>query len=132
MSLASKLMVPPRDLIFLQPVANQAVDPDDDWKGYALQPLGPPVQAYSQKAGAGESFIEGKTNTDVNYTIHIDHQRGAPPPLNEKHQLWHPEFSLRTDAGEPDYTQRLLDIQSARIVGGGGGVVLELQAGASY
>ncbi len=112
MSLLSQPGITARDLIVCQPVSNQPLDPTNDWKGYAMLPLGPPLRVYSKKLGAGESFREGKGQTDVNYTLYADYRRGTVFPIKEKHSIWHPEFSLRKPDGTPDYTDRLLDVQS--------------------
>jgi hypothetical protein len=129
-SLAAKLLVSPRELIEVRILANQPVDPDDEWQGYAWGPLGPPIRVYSEKLGAAEAFREGKTDTSVNYTIYADHRRGATILLNEKSQIWHPEFSLRDENGNPDYTDRLLEVESVRVIRPD--MVIEIQAGGSW
>lgn len=130
MSLASKLLVSPRDLIEVQPVAEELVDPANEYKGYVFRPSGLSLGAYSEKLGAGEGFREGKTETSVNYTLYLDYRRGDPLPVTEKNQIWHPEFSLRDGSGNPDYSDRLLDVQSVRVIRPD--MVVEVQAGGSY
>jgi hypothetical protein len=130
MSLAGKLLVSPRDLIKVQPVSNQPIDPDDEWQGYAFLPSGPLLTVYSEKAGAGEGAGDNRTETSVSYTLYADYRRGASIPVTEKHQIWHPEFSLKLENGNPDYTDRLLDIQSVRVIRPD--MVLEIQASGSY
>jgi hypothetical protein len=129
-SLAAKLLVSPREFIDIQVLANQPLDPDDEWQGYDWQTLGPPLKVYSEKIGAAEAFDEGKIDTTVNFTIYADHRRGDPLPLNEKSQIWHPEFSLRLENNDPDYTTRLLEVQSVRIIRPD--MVIEIQAGGSW
>jgi hypothetical protein len=131
MSLAAKLItVSPRDLTTVQVLTSQPVDPDNEWEGYAWLPSGPPLRVYSEKIGAAEAFREGKTDTNVNFTLYADYRRSQPLPLSEKSQIWHPEFSLRNEDGTPDYSDRLLDVQSVRVIRPD--MVIEIQAGGSY
>lgn len=130
MSLLSQPGITARDLITVQPLSSQLIDPNNDYRGYGWLPFGPPLRVYSKKLGAGEGFRDGKTQTDVNYTLYADYRRGTTFPITEKHQIWHPEFSRRLDNGDPDYSDRLLDVQSVLVYPNEG--IAELQVGGSY
>lgn len=111
MSLLAQPGVQARDLIFVQPLAQRLLDPVDEDSGYTWQPVGDPIKVFSRKLTSGEAYRQGKTDTNLNYTLYADYRRGQVFPLTEKMRVWHPEASGRLENDEPDY-DTALDIRS--------------------
>jgi hypothetical protein len=122
-SLLSQPGVQARDLIEVQVLSNQLVDPADEYAGYAYQPVGS-LRVYSRKLTSGEAFRQGKPETNLNYTLYSSYRRGDPYPVTEKQRIWHPEASALLDNGSPDY-ETALDISSVVCYASDGVCVIE-------
>lgn len=106
MSLRSQPGLEPRDLILVQPVRFVPGD-DPDIDRPSLQPVGPRREAYSEQVGAGEAYIQGKSNYTLSYTIYVDWMRGTDLGFTVQDYLWHPEASTYHQDGTPDWSTAL-------------------------